>query len=226
MTDLGDFGSFSRLLAALSGWLDRVVIVGGWAHRLYRLHPYAQAVEYDPLTTLDTDVAIPSDVPHSTGDIRQRLLAHGFTEEFLGNDRPPATHYRLRDEASGFYAEFLTPLRGSGYDRRYTRKATAQIAGVTSHQLRHVDVLLMDPWAIEFDFAGGTKERKTVRIANPACFLAQKLLIHTRRTGEKRAKDILYIHDTLEVFGSRLEELHDQWRTKIAPRLHAIISAS
>ena len=220
MTSLGNLGSFSRLVAALSGWLDRVVIIGGWAHRLYRLHPYAQALGYAPLTTLDTDVAIPAELATTTEDIRQRLLAHGFTEEFLGDDRPPATHYRLGDEASGFYAEFLTPLVGSGYDRKSTRKATARIAGVTSQRLRHIDVLLIDPWVIEFDLTGVAEERKTVRIANPACFLAQKILIHSRRGGEKRAKDILYIHDTLEVFGAQLAELHAQWRSRIAPRLH------
>jgi hypothetical protein len=219
MTNLSDLGSFSRLVAALSGWLDRVVIIGGWAHRLYRLHPYAQALEYAPLTTLDTDVAIPAELPATTEDLRQRLLAHGFTEEFLGDDRPPATHYRLGDEASGFYAEFLTPLLGSGYDRKNTRKATARIAGVTSQRLRHIDILLMDPWAVELDLTGA-KERKTVRIANPACFLAQKILIHSRRSPEKRAKDILYIHDTLEVFGGQLDALNAQWQSRIAPRLH------
>jgi len=99
------------------------VIIGGWAHRLYRLHPYAQAVEYAPLTTLDTDVALPTGLRATTVDIRQGLLAQGFSEEFLGDDRPPATHYRLRDEASGFYAEFLTPLLGSSHDRANTRRA-------------------------------------------------------------------------------------------------------
>ena len=30
---------FVRLVAALEPWLDQIVVVGGWAHRLYRLHP-------------------------------------------------------------------------------------------------------------------------------------------------------------------------------------------
>ena len=46
--------------------------------------------------------------------MRARLLAHGFTEEFLGEDQPPATHYHLGGEPSGFYAEFLTPLVDAG----------------------------------------------------------------------------------------------------------------
>lgn len=92
MTDLSARAGFSRLVAALTPWLDRVVVIGGWAHRLYRLHPQAQAVEYAPLTTLDTDVAIPAELPTTTEDLRQRLLAQGFTEERLGDDQPPVTH--------------------------------------------------------------------------------------------------------------------------------------
>jgi len=34
MTAADDFVSFSRLIIALDPWLDQVVIVGGWAHRL------------------------------------------------------------------------------------------------------------------------------------------------------------------------------------------------
>src|ERR1700679_4262782 len=31
---------FARLVDALEPWLDQVVIIGGWAHRLYRLPPF------------------------------------------------------------------------------------------------------------------------------------------------------------------------------------------
>src|SRR5258708_9803493 len=108
---------FRRLVTALEPWLDQVVIVGGWAHQLYRLHPRAQELDYAPLTTLDTDIAVPAKLPAGEQDIRVRLLAQGFTEEFLGDDHPPATHYHLRSDQSGFYAEFLTPPVGSEYDR-------------------------------------------------------------------------------------------------------------
>jgi hypothetical protein len=36
---------FKRLVAALEPWLDQVVIVGGWAHQFYRLHPHAQQLD-------------------------------------------------------------------------------------------------------------------------------------------------------------------------------------
>src|ERR1035437_7689262 len=72
-----------------------MVIIGGWAHRLYRLHHFAQPLDYEPLATFDTDVAVPVELPRRGEDIRERLVANGFTEELLGETRPPVIHYRL-----------------------------------------------------------------------------------------------------------------------------------
>jgi hypothetical protein len=211
-----DIDPFKRLVAALEPWLDQVVIVGGWTHQLYRLHPHAQKLDYPPLMTLDTDVAIPMKMPVGKQDIRERLLAHGFTEEFLSDDHPPATHYRLGGEASGFYAEFLTPLLGGAYDRSRKRKTTMEIGGITSQQLRHIEILLHHPWSIHFKSDGFMAK---ISIANPVSFLTQKVLIHEKRDREDRAKDILYIRDTLEVFGARLRELQELWQRIVAPEL-------
>lgn len=116
MSDAGD--PFSRLVVALQPWLAQLVIIGGWAHRLYRRHPAAQELDYPPLMTLDADIALPLNLPAKENAIRSRLQVYGFTEEFMGDERPPATHYHLRDAASGFYVEFLAPLVGGGYDRK------------------------------------------------------------------------------------------------------------
>jgi len=167
--------------------------------------------------TLDTDIAIPFNLPVGELDLRARLLAHGFMEEFLGDDRPPATHYHLGDEASGFYAEFLTPLIGSEDDRKGRRKATMAVAGIACQRLRHVELLLHHPWTIDFESDGFAAR---IQIANPVSFMAQKVLIHRDRGREDRAKDILYLHDTLEVFGARLHELHELWLAIVAPGLH------
>jgi Nucleotidyltransferase len=217
MNGVQDLSAFRRLLAALEPWLDQVVIVGGWAHQLYRLHPYAQELNYPPLTTLDTDVAVPTELRVGEQDLRERLLAEGFTEEFLGDDHPPATHYHLGQETSGFYAEFLPPLTGNAYDRKNKRKATMEIAGIASQQLRHIELLLFHPWLIDLEFNGFAAK---IRAANPVSFLAQKVLIHEKRDREDRAKDILYMHDTIEVFGARLTDLQALWQSTVAPRLH------
>jgi hypothetical protein len=218
MNVVQDPDPFGRLISALSPWLDQVVIIGGWAHQLYRRHPHALALSYPPLTTLDTDIAVPAKLPIREPDIRARLLAHGFTEEFLGNDRPPATHYLLSGEPSGFYAEFLTPLYGSEHDRRHRRKATIEGAGITSQSLRYIELLLNHPWSIDLESDGRTV---SVPIANPVAFLTQKILIHKKRERHDRAKDILYMHDTLEVFGGRLPELSELWRSSVVPQLNS-----
>jgi len=190
-----------------------VVIVGGWAHRLLRYHPLAQVVPHDPLLTLDTDIAIPATLEASEQDLRGRLKASGFEEKFLGENQPPAAHYELADEHGEFYAEFLSPLIGSEYDREGNRRATSRVAGVTSQNLRYVDVLLNSPWTVELSGANGFsfETPKQVRIAHPTRFMAQKLLIHEKRDRRSRAKDILYLHDTIELVGGSLDVLREEW---------------
>jgi hypothetical protein len=43
-------------------------------------------------------------------------------------------------------AEFLTPLVGSEYDRKQKRKAVIEVAGASTQQLRHLELLLNSPW--------------------------------------------------------------------------------
>jgi hypothetical protein len=50
--------SLARLLGALRPWLGDLVIVGGWAHRLYRLHGLAGAPDHPPVRTRDVDLAL------------------------------------------------------------------------------------------------------------------------------------------------------------------------
>jgi hypothetical protein len=65
--------------------------------------------------------------------------------------------------------------------------------------------------------SAGTK----VRVAKAASFLAQKLLIHRERSPRDRAKDLLYAHDTIEVFSANLEELRNLYIGEIRPTIHA-----
>jgi hypothetical protein len=58
--------AFSKFIVAVEPWLGEVVLVGGWAHRLHRLHPRARKLDYLPLTTLDGDVAVPPKLKKET----------------------------------------------------------------------------------------------------------------------------------------------------------------
>lgn len=222
MNEHSENEQFARLIVALEPWLTQIVVIGGWAHRLYRSHPSAQHVEYSPLTTLDTDIAVPRRLKVMDTNVRERLIANGFEEERLGDDQPPATHYRLGDAKTGFYAEFLTPLFGPEHGKDGKHKATRRVAGIVSQQLRYLEILLLSPWTVSLSGSTGFpfKDPMQVPIANPTGYLAHKVLIQNKRTRTKFAKDVLYIHDTLETFGARLDDLNGEWRTELKPRIH------
>ena len=211
--------AFGRLVDSLSPWLKQLVFVGGWALRLYRLHPAAQVPAYRPVVTLDADVAF-AEGERLEGSIRARLLEAGFVESLTGNHRPPVSQYTLGDDGSGFYAEFLTPLTGSGRRRSGEPLATVATAGVSAQRLRHLDLLLESPWQVILDAGWEPAAGASIRVPNPASFIAQRLLIHDQRLPAKKAQDILYIHDTLELFGGQLEALGQLWRDRLAPTLH------
>lgn len=72
--------ALAHLMRALSPYRGDVVLIGGWAHRLSRLHPLAQPLDFKPLSTLDVDLAIPSKVPPREEDLGKLLVQAGFTE--------------------------------------------------------------------------------------------------------------------------------------------------
>jgi hypothetical protein len=125
-----DAESFARLIDALRPWLGHLIIAGGWAHRLHRLHPLAKNPGHEPIRTRDVDFALSPRAPLA-GNISEVLDAAGFTRTFLGEDAPPVTQYNLDDDA-GFYAEFLVPLEGSEIRRDGKRDVTVSLAGITA----------------------------------------------------------------------------------------------
>lgn len=219
---MSELAAFARLLSAVAPWSDRLVIVGGWAHRLYHVHPMAHAPAHRPLVTLDADLAF--DEPREIhGDIRAALAQAGFRQNLFGEHTPPVAHYELGDDAGGFYAEFLTPLRGSGIKRTGAVDATVAAAGITAQKLRHLELLLVAPWYIRL-MPGDSipvNAQIDVRLPNPVSFLVQKLLIHEDRHPDKRAQDVLYLHDTLILFGAQEETLQNLWHETVLPSLAA-----
>jgi len=58
-----------------------------------------------------------------------------------------------------------------------------------------------------------------VHVPNVASYLAQKILIHSKRRRSQQAKDVLYIHDTIEVFSGSLSEVRGDRLSQVRPRL-------
>lgn len=217
---MNDLEAFARLVQALAPWRQQLIFIGGWGHRLHRLEPRANRPDYQPVFTRDTDLAFANKEPIE-GDIKQALMQHGFQEELSGDHRPTAAHYTLGDGAGGFYAEFLTPLAGSGRKRSGEADATMAKAGISAQKIRHLDVLLVDPWLISVGPQEGfpLPARMDVLVVNPLCFMVQKFLIQQYRPANKRAQDVLYIYDTIELFGALLDEFSAHWHARVAPAL-------
>jgi hypothetical protein len=217
-----ELGAFARVLGALRPWLGQVVVVGGWAHRLHRFHPLANPPAYQPLRTRDADLAFSLDAP-PRGDLGGALEKAGFTQELLGEHTPPVTHYRLGAEDAGFYVEFLTPLRGSGVKRSGKPDATVAMAGITAQKLRYLEMLLTSPWTVRLGRSSGVPlaPAADVLVPNPVSFIVQRLLIHGERDPRKKAQDVLYIHDTFELFGGSLEALRAVWADAVRSAMPA-----
>jgi len=218
-----DYQVFTRLVCALGPYLEEVVFAGGWAYRLFRLHELAQPVAFAPLMTKDADIATPSRIPAKPHTLQQFLKKAGFQAELSGEHTPPVTHYRLIDDPNGFFAQFMTPLTGSSVKRDGTPDATVRIHGVVAEKLRYVDLLLLAPWTIRISeprgFPVGPSEI-AVRIPNAVTYLAQKVLALPTRKRESRGKDVLYVHDTLLVFGRALDALNCVWRDDVLKNLN------
>lgn len=142
-------------------------------------------------------------------------------ETLSSDETPPVAHYQLGTDDQGFYTEFLTPLTGSGVRRDGTADTTVARAGIIAQKLRHLEVLLVAPWRCPVGGGEGSvlDTPAEVAVANPVSFVAQRLLIHASRAPAKRAQDILYLHDTVQLFGASLEPFNAIWRTDVSPSL-------
>lgn len=64
MVERDDLSDLGQLLEALEPFLDRVLIIGGWAHRIYRFDNIT-IPPYEPIYTVDTDVALTPETAES-----------------------------------------------------------------------------------------------------------------------------------------------------------------
>jgi len=72
-----------------------LILIGGWAHRLSRLHDLSQPLDFEALGTQDVDVAIPAKVPPQEDDLGKLYVRPDSRNVFLGEENPPVTHYQF-----------------------------------------------------------------------------------------------------------------------------------
>jgi len=213
-------------LRALEPILPEAVVIGGWAHRLHAEHPLAEP-SFEPLTTTDCDVALPLTLAARAGDsIDERLQKAGFECQISGTELGEHRRYVLRSNQE-FYVQFVTSRQGD--PRR--QGATEELVGVLAEPLRDINLALRDPWTC--DLALGHHKNLAVRVVNPVAFLVGKLLVSNQPSRESnRAKDLVYVADTLRLFERCLDNLQEMaahvlenLSTNQARRLRASISS-
>ena len=97
------------VLDAVRPYLGELVLIGGWAHRLFRLHPLARARDFEPLTTEDVDFAVPSEFRKKNAEPLSKLLegAHFKPVHKSIHTEPPLVRY---ESEAGLLIEFLANL--------------------------------------------------------------------------------------------------------------------
>ena len=217
---MNDLNAFAQLVRSLAPWQQQLIFVGGWCHRLHAHHESATKLEQEYLFTRDSDLLFRGKIP-APGQLDQALKDSGFVEQLHGEHKPPASHYTLGTEDQGFYAEFLTPLHGPASNKHGVPNATATIAGVSAQKLRYLDVLQADPWTVTIGNDGvfPLDTATDVLVAHPLRFMVQKFLIKESRSMDKQAQDLLYVYETLQLFGSCLDEFCQNWHETVAPSM-------
>lgn len=195
------------VILALEPLLPHVLVIGGWAHHLHREHPLAHPPASEALQTMDLDVALGVAASAATNlDLVERFGSAGFDYEHTGTELLDSGHFRSRTDRT-FTVQLLTARRGSGTRRDGTPIRTLRIGGTPVEVLRGLDLLEADPWRTTWQSESGS--RFEFSVCHPTAFLLGKLLL-TRiqsRPSKHRAKDLLYVVDTLQLFSGRWEEL-------------------
>ena len=111
--DDADRRHFVAALGALRDQLGQVLVIGGWAHRLFRHHPLARRGARAPIATTDADLVVRRE-DLAGADLGEILRDADFREDIVGRATPPVIHYvpETAVGADAFHLEFLTPQVG------------------------------------------------------------------------------------------------------------------
>lgn len=216
-----------HVLKTFRPYLNTFVLVGGFAVRLYELHPRAVPSVARVLRTFDADLATPnSRIPIAGASLAELAEAAGFQPDFRGDNIPPVMKFvpkRGVVEPFGvdqYTVEFLTPMTGAPVSRSGRAAATSNIQdGVTAQRLRYLDLLLEGAWRVSLTgFPGIPEETRAieVRLPHPGFFIVQKILIsEVPNRQDKRPKDMAYIYQVVNLFRRDLADLAEEIRARM-----------
>lgn len=218
----------AHVLWSFRPYLNRLVLVGGFAVRLYELHPRASQATIRVLRTFDADLATANDRIPVVGESLARLAdAAGFRRDFRGDHTPPVIKFVPKEAPAGasggdqYTIEFLSPLFGAAASRSGRVAATTDIQdGLTAQRLRYLDLLLEMPWSVSLAGLPGIPEEYhaiAVNLPHPGLFVVQKILIAQEpNRSDKRPKDMAYIYHVVSLFRLELGSLADDVRARMS----------
>lgn len=217
----------AHVLWTFRSYLNALVLVGGFAVRLYELHSRAAPTAVRVLRTFDADLATPSGgIPLAGESLSALAEAAGFKSDFRGDHIPPVMKFvpegalSMPGRADQYTVEFLTPLIGAPISRSRRAVVTSDIqAGVTAQHLRYLDLLLESPWRVPLAGLPGIPKETSVievRLPHPGFFIVQKILISEERNRQdKRPKDMAHIYHVVSLFRRELVVLAEDVRVQM-----------
>ncbi len=193
------------------GVLEHLIIVGSWCIYFYGLyfrkkHPIAT------LRTRDVDFLVPEPKALMVHlDLPELLKPLGFLVEYRGNEG------YIRLVHPEIFIEFLVPQKGRGIDRAFPLSNL----GLNAQALRFMDVLFME--TVDLNVKG-----ITIKLPHPVCFTLHKIIIFTRRSREKRKKEVEQIDRMLDLLKKEdrdlllrrfFNRLHPKWQKRVINNL-------
>jgi len=126
----------AHVLWIFRSYLNRMVLVGGFAVRLYELHPRAAPAAFRMLRTFDADLAVPAGpIPLAGQSLAALAEAAGLQPDFRGDHVPPVMKFISKGTFGGpsginqYTVEFLTPMTGATIRRSGQASETSAGAG-------------------------------------------------------------------------------------------------
>ena len=209
-----------NVLDILQGYLQDLILVGGFAALLYRFHEDAEEIGIPHLITYDVDLASEAEVPiRGQKSIHELLETAGLRCELTGNaDQPIVKYYPQEDQGEIFYVEFLSPLSGSEIKRNGEHDITQSIQkDLPAQKLRYLDLLLQKPLVVHTSSLPFLEKHPDliVKVPHPGMYIMQKVLTLQERKRSDRIKDFAYIYQTLFCFRKNLTPLASQYANLI-----------
>jgi len=209
-----------NVLGILQGYLQDLILIGGFAALLYRFHEDAKEIGIPHLITYDVDLASEGEVPiRGEKSIHESLEEAGLRRELMGNAEQPIVKYYPQEEMDAiYYVEFLVPLFGSATKRNRKPKLTHSIQKhLPAQKLRYLDLLLYKPWGVHTASLPTLKDLPdlVVKVPHPGMYIMQKVLTLQERKRSDRIKDFAYIYQTLFCFRKNLTPLASQYANLI-----------